>query len=510
MGARRTLAVLAALAAASVASQSGWCGDASAGVVRVEHRSITFEDSHGPMTLVEARIVYDAAPGEANDVTMSGEGRGATVHDGGAPVTAGPECEQIGPHDARCAVTGTDASITALVNAGDGDDRVQLVSGAEQHLEFGANGAGGDDTLRGATGDSLLDGGPGNDALTAGDGSGNVLLGGPGADTLLGGAGPDTLYGGADADVLTGGAGRDQMTGDGGHAPPSPDSIDGGQGIDTISYTDRSVAVNVDLQRRDGNGQREERDSIVGVENVTGGGGSDRLAGDARSNELVGQGFAPYPPADDHAPAVRGEHDVLIGRRGADVLNGSPGSDLLLGGAQDDRLVGGSGRDRLVAGPGDDILDIVTGRPAALDCGGGNDVVYGAVRTDVVRDPCETVGLDEVGVSSRLRRKGGAVLIPTRQRADPSIVPSCRARVRLVSPKGRRGHRTSLGVGVVRLRVGVRHDVRVALSGPGRRRLRAGRRVTVEVRLRGLDSCNPRNDSGSLLGAFTLATRVRI
>ena len=77
-----------------------------------------------------------------------------------------------------------------VINAGDGDDVVDLTSS------------------RYAYGDVTIDGGNGDDVLWSSAGN-DTLLGGAGNDQLVSGAGADTLDGGAGSDTLAGGSGND-------------------------------------------------------------------------------------------------------------------------------------------------------------------------------------------------------------------------------------------------------------------------------------------------------------
>jgi Ca2+-binding RTX toxin-like protein len=76
-----------------------------------------------------------------------------------------------------------------------------------------------------------------------------------------------------------------------------------------------SAAVSADLTA--GHATGYGADTLVGVENLEGGLGSDTLIGDDLGNALNGDG------GDDH----------LEGRGGDDVLDGSVGTDFLDGGA---------------------------------------------------------------------------------------------------------------------------------------------------------------------------------
>ncbi len=81
--------------------------------------------------------------------------------------------------------------IPMIVDAGDGNDRIQ--------------GGSGDDTLRGGLGNDVLKGSAGNDILLGGAGI-DILFGGTGRDILIGGKNSDLLLGGSDDDILVGGS----------------------------------------------------------------------------------------------------------------------------------------------------------------------------------------------------------------------------------------------------------------------------------------------------------------
>ncbi len=68
------------------------------------------------------------------------------------------------------------------------------------------------------------------------------------------------------------------------------------------------------------------------IENARGGGGADRLDGNAAANTLVGRGGA----------------DRIAGMGGDDELKGGPGADTLIGGPGRDVLTGGAGFDDYV------------------------------------------------------------------------------------------------------------------------------------------------------------------
>ena len=291
-------------------------------------------------------------------------------------------------------------------------------------------GGGGDDTLVGGGGDDTISGGGGNDTAdyaSAGLGvavdlsvAGAQSTGGAGVDTLAeienltGGAGRDALRGDAGANIITGGAGNDTLAGGGGG-----DLLDGGAGVDVADYSAETLPLTINLTTSSAS-TSGATDTLVGLENATGGAGADSLTGDGGANVLLGGDG----------------NDTLRGRGGDDTLSGGAGNDRLAGFAGDDALSGGNGtdtadyssfssvnvlvgvivdlalgqatgdgadslaeienvlgsefNDRLSGGSGGNVLsgaggkDVIAGRrgPDRLDGGAGNDVLTGGKRSD--------------------------------------------------------------------------------------------------------------------------------
>jgi hypothetical protein len=166
----------------------------------------------------EARFV--AADGEENRVTVAravdppAYQPKLTFTDASAPLTAGAGCTQVDEHSATC----TGYTVIAVVTAGDGDD---IIDGPAASIDGGA----GNDGLSGA---QVQNGGPGDDKLTGSE-TGSLLQGGPGRDTITGGKGNDTILDDID--------------------PGVQDVVDGGDGVDTMSYAGRKTSVAVSLQQ---------------------------------------------------------------------------------------------------------------------------------------------------------------------------------------------------------------------------------------------------------------------
>jgi len=360
----------------------------------------------------------DLLTGDAGNDTLIGGG-GADTLEGGA------DADSLDGGIGNDTLTGGDGNDT--VDGGSGDDTIVAGSGAG---DDDYNGGGDTDTILftstsagvvvdlasgTATGDET-----GTDALTAienatggsgadtliGSGSANVLAGGGGADVLVGGGGDDSLDGGGDVDTadytattagvvvnlaggtatgseigtdtltaiedVIGGPGNDTLGGD------SADNVlDGGGGIDTAEYS-ASPGVDANL----GNGMATDglggTDTLLNIENLTGGDGDDTLTGDEGANALAGAGGSDILDGGDDA-------DALDGGAGADTLIGGDGGDTLDGGSEGDSLDGGLGADTLIGGDGDDT--IIAGG------GNGNDTYDGGGDTDTVAFTSTTAGV---------------------------------------------------------------------------------------------------------------------
>jgi Ca2+-binding RTX toxin-like protein len=258
------------------------------------------------------------------------------------------------------------------VEGGPGNDTLIGTDGADV-----LSGGLGNDTLQGRGGADTLDGGPGFNTVSYVEAGGGVVVdlaagtGGPagevdglssfagvigsaGADNVTGtalterfelGPGDDFVSAGAGNDVILGGPGNDAL-----RSGPGTDVVDGQGDVDSALYDERGPAepVIVSLASLGDDGAAGENDSLVGIENVAGGAGSDVLSGDDGANDIAGNG------GNDTINGLDGP-DVLHGGDGRDIVSGDLGSDTLLGDAGDDSLLGF-----------DSVADV-------LDCGDGTD-----------------------------------------------------------------------------------------------------------------------------------------
>ena len=351
-------------------------------------------------------IVFSAAAGENNDVSIVLEAGAYRVSDAGAAaLTALTGCNPTGdPRVVTCSAAGI-TSISAGTD--DGNDRF-LVDAPAKALVLGGTGAdtivggAGDDTLLGMDGADTVRGGAGRDLLFELDDQRNVLDGGPGADSLSGGDGPDQvlgaagddvrLFGGEGDDLIDGGEGADVLNTGGGPSPGSSDSdrLVGGPGADTASYAARGDPVRVSLADGANDGAPDERDDVAGdIERLDGSQSNDELSGGPSADVIDGRGGDDIVDGGAGADRLDGGRDdaagdTLRGGAGDDLLEGRDGTDKLEGGADSDRLAGDASRDILDGGEGRDLLSGGAGDDE-LDGGTDADELTGGAGIDTVR-----------------------------------------------------------------------------------------------------------------------------
>lgn len=114
--------------------------------------------------------------------------------------------------DAIISNVGEIAKISSIeeINAGAGDDVIDLTSLTFSYEDVVLNGEAGNDVLWSGDGDDTLNGGEGDDNLQSGLGD-DIVNGGEGDDTIKAYDGDDSITGGSGADVIIGGDGNDQF-----------------------------------------------------------------------------------------------------------------------------------------------------------------------------------------------------------------------------------------------------------------------------------------------------------
>lgn len=341
------------------------------------------------------------------------------------------------------------------------------------------NGMGGDDTIEGGAGDDTVVGGSGLDTASYENAGGGVIVtigindfqdtvsagkdylvqienvtGSAHVDTLTGNGAANVLSGLAGNDVLFGMAGNDTLEGGAGD-----DLMSGGAGSgDTASYASETATVTVSLATA---GQQNTTgaglDTLIEIENLTGGSGSDALTGSAGNNRIDGGagddtiegglgtdtliGGANGSTGDTASYATAGSgvkvslaltsfqntigagsdklsgfenlrgsefDDILTGDKGNNLLNGSKGADRLDGGAGDDNLRAGQDADTLIGGLGNDVLNGAQGADTFVF-----NAALGAANIDTIQD-FKVAELDKIALENAVFTKVGVagVLIP--------------------------------------------------------------------------------------------------
>ncbi|MFO1171894.1 MAG: calcium-binding protein [Hyphomicrobiaceae bacterium] len=320
---------------------------------------------------------------------------------------------------------------------GDGSDKLSGEAGKDTLL-----GGNGNDRLDGGTGDDTLTGGAGNDtvigglgadkqaggagidtidysgvtggtgvtifldgvAASAGAASGDTLSGferaigtayqdtmqgTSGDDILIGGDSSDNLYGSSGADTLLGGAGDDLL---GPGLDALADTINGGDGIDTVVYTSSGIGVVVALSFGSGvtMGGGAANDVLISIETI------------------FGSNF------DDELTVDNGGH--ASGGNGDDLLSGNSGFANVGYGLTTERLTGGSGADTFLVHRGtgaDYISDFIPG--VALGPAGDKLRIIASEFNNIAYEP------DVNGASTAVRNIGAGDPIAA-NRASPQFI----------------------------------------------------------------------------------------
>lgn len=239
-------------------------------------------------------------------------------------------------------------------------------------------GAAGDDTLTGGAGADTLDGGSNTDTVSYAGSSSAVNIdltlataqsGGDAAGDLL--SNIENVVGSNLNDSLAGGSGAN--------------SFDGNSGTDTVSYAASTAAVEVNLALTTAQtGGFAEGDVLANIENVIGSAYNDVLIGTVGANSINGgngsdtvfytASLSAITVDLTSASAQTGGdatgdtlasienivgsiyHDTIIGSSVANILDGSAGNDSITAGAGNDTLAGGQGYDTLDGGADSDTV----------------------------------------------------------------------------------------------------------------------------------------------------------
>ena len=208
-----------------------------------------------------------------------------------------------------------------------GDDLPNVIQGLDGH-DF-IYGRGGNDALIGH-GNDTLDGGAGTDTANYASATQAVVVDLPGHIALGAEIGTDTLSG---IENVTTGSGNDAVAGDG-----ATNVLDGGAGIDTVSYYAVSSGVVLDLAGQVGV-DGTSTDTLLNFENANGTAFNDAISGTAAANVLNGLGgvdtisyyLATQGVVIDLAGNVAVQNGIVDTLLNFENVNGSAGNDAISG-----------------------------------------------------------------------------------------------------------------------------------------------------------------------------------
>ena len=368
----------------SYARTAGYAATAPADVMQVfTTGSSTYSNTQSPATgghtFLSGSGRENITFAGSNDTIRSGSGADTIVTGNGNNVVyAGAGADNITLGNANDFVEGGGGNDT--VNGGGGNDYITDSTGNENITTTG----GSDTILPGAGADTVASGG-GADSIAAGSGADSITAGAAN-DTIIGGGGADTINMGAGSDTASGGAGNDvfeiTVTGD----QVDGDTIDGGDGTNSISIVQAGAAIASVFDMDDISNVL----SISTANNGTAaaGGTNDITATFAAIAETTAQTVAVSA-----ASITQNDVDLVVtnnaasstttfnitGGAGADTLAGSNGADTISGGAGANIITGGLGADTLTGGAVVDTFQItgVSDQVAgdSIDGGTGADVV---------------------------------------------------------------------------------------------------------------------------------------
>ncbi|HWS37197.1 MAG TPA: calcium-binding protein [Actinoplanes sp.] len=172
----------------------------------------------------DTQVVYKAAAGKANAVTIAVSGSTIVIDDKVALKPASAGCQQVAGDKTRVRCKITSALTSVSVTLGDKNDAVVNKTAVRLSVSGGA----GNDTIFGGGGADSLRGGAGNDKIY-GLGGADKIFGGAGNDKIYGGAGDDEIEADSGNDVVSAGAGDDIVQGWTGN-----DTLIGGAGHDVL------------------------------------------------------------------------------------------------------------------------------------------------------------------------------------------------------------------------------------------------------------------------------------
>ncbi|HEX9967350.1 MAG TPA: calcium-binding protein [Solirubrobacterales bacterium] len=361
----------------------------------------------------QAKLVFAAGAGEANDLTVSVAGEEGLYYDlrlldATAPVTPGQGCSGGGAPG---------VVVHCKVHKPTPGDNIECFKGCrytpgtkwEMELAFELGDAGSRLDTTAIPADALDPQHPWRGHVWAPVEV--TVTPGAGDDTVLTGPGRDLIEASPGADLVRTGGGSDEFRG--GPRPDGPDDVDLGEGdSEAIDYSERGESVHYDpngLADDGGAGEGDNLDAASSVQTgagadtlvapetlgaaLYGGAGDDTIHGRSRSDEIYGgEGDDELFGAEgddwllDPSYGGRGGNsgdDVASGGAGRDEIRLGGGDDEASGGAEGDQIAGGPGDDRVTGDAGGDEIELGPGRDRGAG-GAGSDLLFGEEGADEI------------------------------------------------------------------------------------------------------------------------------
>lgn len=309
--------------------------------------------------------------GDGSDLMAGGTGLDVLI--GGNPSF------RIAPGVPGDTVDYSDESVGVSVNLQAPNSPDAQISGFENVV-----GSSGNDVLIGTTGPNRIAGGPGSDTIRdapTADAEADDIDGGSGDDVLIPGQLVDRIDGGADRDRVeltsTGQAVEASLRTGVARVPRGSGSTMSLTGVEDLTGGPLGDRLEGDATANalDGAGGDDELEPLEGGGTVTGGAGTDRVTyGNLAAPTAV---LVDLAAGQSTVPRSGGAVQTLVGVENA---TGGPGADRLVGTAGPESLLGGAGDDELVGGAAADVLGGEAGNDL-LDGGTGGDVLDGGTQT---------------------------------------------------------------------------------------------------------------------------------
>lgn len=321
-------------------------------------------------------IVFSADPGEANRLTVTGDGNTVVLEDSANPIRPGRRCTAVTANRVTCEV----GFGFVIVSLEDGDDEVTTTGTFGERI-VSIGGDQGADTIRAEAGRASISGGTGTDRI----------IGGPQTESINA---VDLVRRGDFGEMPDHNRERDEVT------CAEPAAGVQRQGIrvdpnDVVSGPCGPVSLFLEdfvlIEGTEGPdelvaaGEPTRLFGLGGDDSIFGADVDDRADGGPGSDRLQGGGLLLGASGNDRLDA--GTRSFYQGRP---RLDGQSGDDQVLGSAVGDNLAGGSGADAISGRDGNDVIRARDGTNDRVRCGNGRDRVT-ADRGDVVVSDCEVV-----------------------------------------------------------------------------------------------------------------------